>query len=190
MSEIIFWSATAWSEQINGSIYSIPKNYMWREASFDWFLIPVLMRAWKTLTTSPPSLSLSFLLLSFSHIFTSPYLNPFPHLLHKPLFLLAVSVHAPPPLHTKFPECLLQFSRRLLDRTAELQSSAGGTTSLTLTATIHILYLHTSVGAEIWTQWHYHTETRNCTLRHFNTLLICLRSKTFCALNIVKKCPV
>lgn len=114
MSEIIFWSATAWSEQINGSIYSIPKNYMWREASFDWFLIPVLMRAWKTLTTSPPSLSLSFLLLSFSHIFTSPYLNPFPHLLHKPLFLLAVSVHAPPPLHTKFPECLLQFSRRLL----------------------------------------------------------------------------
>lgn len=75
--------------------------------------------------------------LSFHVIFTHFHFTLFKlffHLfLHNPLFLLAVTICTPPPPRTTFPVCVLQLSGRVLDRTAELQSSTGGTTSLKTT---------------------------------------------------------
>lgn len=71
------------------SCLSTVGNPIWLISNPTWY---ESMENW----TTPPVL-LSFLFLTFSHIFTLPYVNPFPHLLHNPLFSLVLTVCTPPP---------------------------------------------------------------------------------------------
>ncbi len=117
------------------------------------------MRAWK-LRPHPHSLFPFFFFEIFTH-FHFTLFKPFFHLFYITLFLLAVPVFTPPPLCTTFPVCVLQFSRRLLDRT-ELQS--GGTPHLIpLTVTIHILYFEacTDLVSLILSHWNKNLHTSN-----------------------------